>query len=132
MTSSTIFTVPFRVPRPERVRFLRFLVTGLVNTAFGYGVFCLGLLLGMGPPMALALQFALGIPFNFIVHGRFVFGRAAWSRLAPYGLAYLVLYGMNLGALALLVPALAPAIAQALLLLPMAVLSFVLLSRIMR
>ena len=125
-------TGSLRAPVTHRTRFLRFLVTGVVNTGFGYGVFLLGLLVGLEPSLALALQFALGIPFNFIVHGQFVFGPAAWSRIPLYALAYGALYGANLCALAVLVPLLPPAAAQAVLLLPMAALSFVLLSRIMR
>ncbi|WP_172971513.1 GtrA family protein [Palleronia sp. THAF1] len=113
-------------------RFVRFLATGLVNTGFGYAVFVVGLLVGLQPATALAMQFALGIPFNFLVHGRYVFGPKGTARLPAYALAYLALYGVNLWLLGLLIPTLAASAAQALLLLPMAGLSFIVLSRVMR
>lgn len=119
----------FRLPDS---RFVRFLGTGILNTAFGYGVFLAGLTLGLPPGLALALQFALGIPFNYMVHGRLVFGTRGIGRLPLYALAYLALYGVNLVALRALADLMPAAVAQALLILPMAMLSFVVLSRLMR
>ncbi|CAM4080467.1 GtrA family protein [Palleronia rufa] len=113
-------------------RFARFLGTGVVNTGFGYGVFLLGLTLGLAPGLALALQFALGIPFNYMLHGRYVFGTRGVGRLPSYALAYLVLYGVNLLFLWALSEVMPAAIAQGLMLLPMAALSFLVLSRLMR
>lgn len=115
-----------------RARFLRFLGTGVVNTAFGYGVFLAGLLAGLPPTHALALQFTLGIPFNFFLHRRLVFAVGGVGRLPLYAAAYLTLYGLNLVLLQGLAAALPPAMAQGLLMLPMACLSFLVLSRIMR
>ena len=115
-----------------RFPFLRFIGTGALNTAFGYGVFCLGLALGLGPGWALALQFGLGIPFNFAVHGRFVFGHAGYGRLPAYAAVYLGLYALNLAGLTGLTLVLPAALAQAALILPMAALSFLTLSKLLR
>lgn len=114
------------------LQFLCFIGTGALNTAFGYGVFCLGLAIGLGLGQALALQFSLGVPFNYALHGRFVFGLSGWARLPAYAAVYLGLYAINLVALkglALLLPA---PLAQAALILPMAALSFLILSKLLR
>lgn len=58
-------------------RFLRFLATGVLNTAFGYGVYALLVALGVPYLAALALATIAGIVFNF-----FSFGRLAF-RVAP-------------------------------------------------
>lgn len=113
-------------------RFLRFLGVGVVNTGFGYAVFCAGLLSGLPPSYALALQFALGIPFNYLLHGRYVFGVGGIARLPLYAAAYLALYSVNLVVLERLDDLLSPAVAQGFLILPMAGLSFVVLSRLLR
>lgn len=118
--------------RAIRFRFLRFIGTGALNTGFGYGVFLLGLAAGLGPGQALALQFGLGIPFNYAVHGRFVFGHRGYGRLPAYAAVYLSLYAVNLVALRGLVVVLPAALAQAVLILPMAVLSFLILSKLLR
>jgi len=115
-----------------RFRFLRFIGTGALNTAFGYGVFCLGLAAGLGPGQALALQFSLGIPFNYAVHGRLVFGYSGYGRLPAYAAVYLCLYALNLVVLKALVLMLPAALAQAALILPMAGLSFLVLSKLLR
>ena len=115
-----------------RSRFLRFLATGALNTAFGYGAFLLGLLIGLGPGQAVTLQFAVGIPFNYAVHGRFVFGQSGFRQLPAYAAVYAGLYVVNLVALKALVLALSPAVAQSALFLSMADLSFLVRSRVLR
>ncbi|MDC0660398.1 GtrA family protein [Leisingera sp. SS27] len=118
------------LPRPPpRARMLRFLLAGLANTAFGYGVYALGLSAGLPPQAALAGQFALGILWNYMLHARLVFGVSGYGRLPPYALAYAVAYGFNAGLLQLLLSAGAgPYAAQALALAPAAALTFVLVS----
>lgn len=113
-------------------RFLRFLGVGVVNTCFGYAVFCAGLLSGLSPSYALALQFGVGIPFNYLLHGRYVFGVGGIARLPLYAISYLALYSVNLVVLERLDDLFSPAVAQAILILPMAGLSFIVLSRLLR
>lgn len=107
-------------------RFWRFLVVGVVNTGFGYGLF---LLLAHSPlPLFWALLLANvgAIAFNFVTTGRFVFGnrdpRLALRFFAGYGAHFLINYAALRALLALEVP-LIPA--SALLLPPMAVVAFV-------
>lgn len=109
------------------IQFARFLVVGAVNTAFGYGVFAGLVLLGVGATIALIAAYVVGVPFNFLTTGRFVFkpsGARAFARfVAAYGLVYL----FNLGLFELLrLAGAGPLVAQALCLPPVAVFSFLL------
>ena len=81
-------------------RFLRFVAVGIVNTAFGYGVYAALVLLGLPPQPALALAFAVGVVWNYATHARFVFGTEGYRRLVPYAAVYLGLYLLNAVALA--------------------------------
>lgn len=86
----TQFLLRDRVWRP---RFGRFLVVGIANTFFGYGVFFLLLRANLAPTNALALATIVGILFNFITTGRVVFVNADVSRLwrfiGVYGLVFI-------------------------------------------
>lgn len=108
-------------------QFLRFLVVGLVNTAFGYAVFAGLVLAGMPPMPALLITYAVGIVFNFMTTGKFVFGGARREAFLRFVAAYAVIYVFNVGLYQgfawLGAP---PLIAQALCLPIVAVLSFVL------
>ena len=110
-------------------RLMRFVAVGVVNTGFGYVVYAGLILLGMTPQPALALAFAIGILWNYMTHARLVFGTRGILRLLPYAAAYALIYGVNAFALDQALKAgLSPLLAQALLVLPMALLSFILIS----
>lgn len=99
-------------------QFIRFAAVGVLNSAFGYGLYALFVYLGVLPELALFLATVLGVIFNFFTTGRLVF-RNADSRLffqfvAAYGVIYIcnavalrILVNFDLGALvaqALLMP----------------------------
>jgi putative flippase GtrA len=112
-----------------RQRFLRFLLTGLVNTAFGYGIYAALVLLGLPPQTALALAFIIGVLWNYAMHARFVFGTRGYARLPAYGAVYVALYALNALALgAALRAGVAPLLAQAVLTVVMAGISFIAIS----
>jgi putative flippase GtrA len=75
--------------RPE-MRFVRFLLVGAVNTAFGYGVFALLVTAGLHYAAAALLSTIMGILFNFISTGTLVFGKRD-ARLFP---RFLAVYGI--------------------------------------
>lgn len=111
---------------PDR-RFLAFLMVGALNTAFGYGCFALLVFTGVHRSLALFLTTVIGILFNFKTTGRLVFRSNDNSRIirfiAVYGVAYLI----NLALLEVLVRiGLSVYLAGALLLLPSAVITFLL------
>lgn len=84
-----------------RVRLARFsqvwayAQVGVVNAAFGYGVFALLILLGINLFAAQIISHLLGMAFNYVMFRRHVFkdSRAAVGR---YIIAYAVNYGIGL------------------------------------
>ena len=108
-------------------QFLRFLAVGLLNTAFGYGVFAGLILLGVPPIPALVVAYVLGVSFNFVTTRRLVFNRTGYGSLGRFILAYVVIYFFNLALYQLLATmGASPLLAQALCLPPVAVFSFLL------
>lgn len=113
-------------------RFIRFLAVGVVNTGFGYAVYAALIFLGLAPQPALALAFAIGILWNYMTHARLVFGTAGLRKILPYAGAYAAIYAINAVALGRALRAgLSPLLAQGLLVLPMACLSFILISAVL-
>lgn len=119
--------------RPEvRTAFLRFLAVGVLNTAFGYGVYAAGVLAGLPAQAALALQFLLGALWNYRLHARLVFAVRGWGRLPAYVGAYLLIWALNALALrGLLAAGTGPLAAQALVLPATVLLSWGLIGRVM-
>ncbi len=77
-----------------RVRFLRFLLVGVLNTVFGYAVFATFILLGIHYALAAFLGTLLAIAFNFKTTGTIVF-RSHDNRLilrffCVYAITYVV------------------------------------------
>jgi putative flippase GtrA len=108
-------------------QFFRFLVTGVLNTLVGYGLFSFLVLIRLAPGVALLVATVLGVLFNYFTTGRLVFATRGLGRLhwfvAAYGLTFLI----NLWSLNCLVSAgLSPFLAQALLLPVITGLNFVL------
>lgn len=79
---------------------LRFLLVGVLNTAFGYLLFALLLALGLKVPLALLLATVGGVLFNFQTIGRLVFrSDAPLRRLARFVTVYAATYVLNLALL---------------------------------
>ena len=116
--------------RPDLWRFLKFLVVGVANTAFGFAVYAVLLrLFGLPWQWALALSYVLGVLWNFVTHGRIVFGTQGIRRLPAYVLAYVALFFLNKWVLRAAIDAgLSELWAQALLVFPMAMVAFVFVS----
>jgi len=113
-----------KLPGPQ---FVRFLYIGILNTAFGYGLFALFTWGGLPYPPAIGLATVLGALFNFQTTGRAVFGRAdrhlIWRFAAVYGIIYL----LNVGGVALLLrTGMNVYLANALVIPPLVLVSFIL------
>jgi len=120
------------LPQSDFGRFARFLVVGVMNTGVGYGLYAAMIALGLAPQPALALSFALGVLWNFATHSGLVFGGRGLARILPYCGAYGAIYLMNALALHFMLQVgLSAYLAQALLVLPMAVVSFGLISMVL-
>ena len=99
---------------------LRFLLVGGLNTAVGYALFAGFVWAGLPYPGAIALATVLGVAFNFQSTGRLVFGGAPLSQLGRFVAVYGVVYLINVGSVYL---------ANATVLLPLALVAFVLQRR---
>lgn len=77
-----------------RSKFVRFLLVGGLNTAFGYGLYALLILLHVPYPLAVFLSTTAGVLFNFKTYGTLVFGshdnRRIWRFIAVYALVYVL------------------------------------------
>ncbi len=124
---------------PDRLRsllanrqFLRFLVAGGVNTLFGFGVNIAALLAGLPVWAAMLVGTVAGVAFNFFTHGSYAFRDRSARRLPRYLLGYAIVYAVGLGAFHILhfaVPGPGPIECQAMLVIPMALLSYLIMSR---
>jgi putative flippase GtrA len=109
-----------------RRSFIRFLFVGALNTAFGYGVYAAGILLGLRPAVALLVAFLLGVVFNFRTTGAIVFRSHDLRRILRFVLVYVPVYFVNLGFLELLRRAgLGPLVAQAICIPPVVVATYI-------
>ena len=82
--------------RTEKKLFLLFLLTGVINTVFGYSIFAIGIFVGMESWLALMLSTVLGIVFNFKTIGALVFNSKDNSKFFKFLLVYALLYGVSL------------------------------------
>lgn len=112
-------------------RFARFLLVGVLNAAFGYGMYAALLWLGLAPYLAVGIGTVLGVLFNFQSTGRLVFESAHPGRLPRFVLVYAFMYFVNVGCLSLLMSrtGLNAYVAGAVMLLPVAILTFFLQRR---
>lgn len=83
--------------------FIRYLIVGLVNTAFGYAIFAMLVFLGLHYAIALFLATISGIFFNFQTFGRFVFEQSNWRLIWKFIAIYGLLYCINVGCVFILV-----------------------------
>jgi putative flippase GtrA len=112
-------------------RLLRFLVAGGVNTLFGYAVYGAGIVLGAPVWVALLIGMVAGTVFNFFTTGGYAFRQLALRRYPRFVACYLLVYAANLALIAALSTWVADQLlVQAVLLVPLALLSYVLMARL--
>ena len=83
----------------------RFIITGIVNTIFGYLVYATGILAGLDYTPALILSYIIGVTFSYYTFRRFVFHHQGSKRqsFGKFTATYIFLFVVNWGALHLLV-----------------------------
>ena len=87
---------PALLPRGLR-QFFRFVLVGILNTAFGYGVFALTYLATGSQTISIIVANIVGMAFNYFSIGRLVFARTsgvAWRFCATYLLILLANLGL--------------------------------------
>ena len=110
----------------DRAQFLRFLMVGMLNTGFSYGVYAALIWLGLPYVWANLGSLVLGILFSFRTQGRLVFRNAANRLFGRFVVAWSVIFVLHTGIIAGFVRVGANAyLAGALALVPVALLSFV-------
>jgi len=119
-----------REPRSGRDTFFRFVIAGLANTAFGFFVYTLCILAGLPLLAALLLGNVLGLLFNFLTLGAYAFRDLSRKRLPRFIAAYVALLGVNwlLIRIATDITSLGLIAAQALLTVPLALASFLVMN----
>ncbi|MBR4924286.1 MAG: GtrA family protein [Prevotella sp.] len=78
-------------------KFIRFIFVGVLNTLFGYGVYCLMILLGCSYIWATLISQVLGVLFNFITTGNLVFENNDKRLIFKFVLSYIITYFINIG-----------------------------------
>jgi putative flippase GtrA len=86
----------------EWKRLWRYYQAGVVNTAFGFGLYALFVWLGMNVYVAQILSHTLGVLFNYFTYSRYAFAGTQASKLS-FALSYVGNYLLGLGCLAIAV-----------------------------
>jgi putative flippase GtrA len=88
-----------------RHQFFRYVLVGIGNTAFSYGVYAAFLLVGFEYRGANLLALLIGIAFSFTTHGNLVFRNATPRTLLKFVLAWTLIYIFNISVIAMLMRA---------------------------
>lgn len=86
------------IARARLLEIARYLVAGVVNTAFGYGLYAGLIWLGLDRYVAQAIGYVLGTGFNYLTYSRHVFTDAGPAK-ARFVASYAVNYLINLAGL---------------------------------
>jgi len=78
-------------------KFIRFIFVGVLNTLFGYGVYCLMILIGFSYVWATLISQILGVLFNFVTTGNLVFENNDKRLIFKFILSYIITYFINIG-----------------------------------
>ena len=81
---------------PIKRQLISFLLVGILNTAFGYGLFALFIYIGLYYPLAVLLSTILGVLFNFKTIGKLVFGSSDNGLILRFALVYVITYFLNI------------------------------------
>ena len=80
-------------------RIISFGLVGLLNAAFGYGLYALFVYLGTLPDLALLAATIIGVIFNFFTTGRLVFLNRDNGHFTRFAATYVFVYTLNVLAL---------------------------------
>lgn len=83
----------------DNKKVLLFFAVGALNTLFGYSIFAFFLWIGLHYSIAALLSTVAGILFNFTTFGRLVFDNKSYSNLPKFILVYVANYLFGLAVL---------------------------------
>lgn len=82
-------------------QFIRFVFVGVLNTIFGFSVYCLMLFIGVPYWWATLISQILGVMFNFKTTGVLVFKNHNNRLFFRFAICYVLAYFLNIGIIAL-------------------------------
>ncbi len=110
---------------PRLRRLGRFIFAGLLNTAFGFLIYAGLVLIGFPVWATVALSMLGALLFNYLTYGGIVFNGLSWRNFPRFVLFYVCLAGLNTVALhAMAGLSFGPFLSQAVLVAPLAVISY--------
>ena len=116
--------------KTKNSKFVKFLFVGLINTFFGYSIFSLLIFLKLDYRFALLIATICGVLFNFKTIGTLVFETKSNRLIVRFFAVYLLTYLLNIGSLQITNSlGINVLVAQATLLLPLAIISYFLNKR---
>lgn len=83
-------------------KFIRFILVGGLNTAFGVGVYCMCIFVGFPYFIATLVSNVLGVLWNFKTTGKLVFENGDNKLIFRFFACYLLVYLINTGVVKLL------------------------------
>ncbi|MBR5303602.1 MAG: GtrA family protein [Candidatus Gastranaerophilales bacterium] len=108
-------------------KFFKFLFVGFLNTVFSYFLYALFITIGLIPNIALLLQYIFGVLWNFKTTGTIVFQNKDNKLIFKFIASYIFTFIINSILLKVLIKHINEYLAQAILILPIAFLSFIIL-----
>jgi len=113
-------------------QFYSFIAVGLLNTIIGYAIYLIFIWHELSVSLSLLMTYALGLTFNYYSSGRMVFKYRKFDRFPKFIFLYFTIFFGNLGLLKVLIIFFGfhASIAQALLLGPCALISFLIQRKI--
>ncbi len=85
-----------RIARPDLIQFARFIVVGIVNTAFSYGIYACLIYFGLNYAVANLVALVIGMVFSFKTQGALVFANSENRRIFRFMLVWTFIYGVNI------------------------------------
>lgn len=108
-------------------KFFKFLFVGAINTLFSYFLYALFVSIGMRANIALFFQYIIGVLWNFKTTGTIVFKNHNNRLIFKFVACYVFTFVLNSILLAFLVKVMNDYISQALLIMPIALISFIIM-----
>lgn len=88
-----------------KIQFVRYVLVGVGNTAFSYGIYAVLLWLGLDYRIANLSALLLGIAFSFTTQGNVVFRNATRITFVKFVIAWSIIYVFNISIITLLMRA---------------------------
>ena len=108
-------------------KFIKYLFVGALNTLFSYALYAILVTIGLKANPALFFQYIIGVLWNFKTTGSLVFKNHDNKLIFKFIACYIFTFILNSLLLKLLIIYLNPYISQALLVFPIAVVSFIIM-----